>query len=49
MAVSASDRLLVYLEGFKEFSQTFVAHAEVEALEEAGRRVTRSIRRTFWR
>ena len=40
MAISASDRILVYLEGIKEFSQTFVAHAEVEKLEEVGRRVT---------
>ena len=40
MAISASDRILVYLEGIKEFSQTFVAHAEVEKLEEVGRHVT---------
>ena len=40
MAISASDRILVYLEGYKEFSQTFVAHAEVETLEEVGRPVT---------
>ena len=40
MMISASDRILVYLEGYKEFSQTFVAHAEVETLEEVDRRVT---------
>ena len=39
MAITASDRILVYLEGIEEFSQTFVAHAEVETLEEVGRHV----------